>query len=93
MIYILQLVKKAIEVYGEHNLLDILIDICRNLTKDEDAESIALCGHYFKKNKNYAYAAEAYLRLGDTKSIVYMNVELKKWDEAFILSRENKQLS
>ena len=85
--------KKAIEVYGEHNLLDILIDICRNLTKDEDAESIALCGHYFKKNKNYAYAAEAYLRLGDTKSIVYMNVELKKWDEAFILSRENKQLS
>ena len=22
-----------------------------------------------------------------------MNVELKKWDEAFILSRENKQLS
>ena len=85
--------KKAIEIYGEHGLLDILIDICRGLTKDEDAESIALCGHYFSKHKNYAYAAEAYLRLGDTKSIVYMNVELKKWDEAFILSRENKQLS
>ncbi len=64
-----------------------------NFTKDEDAETIALYGHYFKKNENYAYDAETYLRLGDTKSIVYMNFKLKKWDEAFILSRENKQLS
>ncbi len=44
--------------------------------------------------KKYTYAAETYLRLGDTKSIVYINVELKKkWDEGLILSRENKQLS
>ena len=85
--------KKAIEIYGEHNLLDSLIEVCRNLTKDDNAELISLCGHYFKKNHNYGYAAEAYLKLGDQKALVYMNVELKKWDEAFILSRENKQLS
>lgn len=85
--------KKAIEIYGEHGLLDSLIDICRGLTKEENAELIALCGYYFKKHSNYSYAAEVYLKLGDQKSLVYMNVELKKWDEAFILSRENKQLS
>ena len=85
--------KKAIEVYGEHNYLDCLIEICRDLTKDKDDELIRLCGHYFKKYHNYAFASEAYLKLGDTKALVYMNVDMKKWDEAFILSRENKQLN
>lgn len=85
--------KKGIEIYGDHAYLDNLIDICRGLTKDNDAELISLCGHYFKKNHNHLFASEAYLKLGDQKSLVYMNVELKKWDEAFILSRENKVLS
>ena len=85
--------KKAIEIYGEHGLLDVLIEICRGLTKDENSDLINLCGYYFMKNRNYAYAAEAYLKLGDQKALVYMNVELQKWEEAFILSRENKQLS
>jgi len=85
--------KKAIEVYGEHNYLDNLIEICRDLTKETDAEMIKLCGHYFKKNHNYQYAQEAYLKLDDKKSLVYMLVDLKKWDEAFTLSREIKQLN
>ena len=85
--------KKAIEVYGEHNYLDNLIEICRDLTKETDAEMIKLCGHYFKKNHNYQYAQEAYLKLDDKKSLVYMLVDLKKWDEAFTLSREVKQLN
>ena len=70
-----------------------MIEIWRELTQDKDAELIRLCGHYFRKYHNYAFASEAYLKLGDTKSLVYMNVDLCKWDEAFILSRENKQLN
>ena len=84
--------KKAIQIYGENNLLEPLIDFCRELSNYEDNEAISLCGFYFKKNKNYAYAAEAYLKLGDNKSLVYMNVELGKWDDAFLLSNNNKSL-
>ena len=85
--------RKAIEIYGEHNYLENLIEICRDLSKDTDAEMIRLCGHYFKKNHNYQYAQEAYLKLDDKKALVYMFVDLKKWDEAFTLSREVKQLN
>ena len=84
--------KKAIQIYGENNLLEPLIDYCRELSNYDDHEAILLCGYYFKKNKNYAYAAEAYLKLGDNKSLVYMNVELGKWDEAFLLSNNNQSL-
>ena len=83
---------KAIEIYGENNLLDDLIEYCRELSPDVDHEAISLCGFFFKKNKNYTYAYEAYLKLGDNKSLVFMNIELEKWDEAFILSNNNKYL-
>ena len=85
--------KKAIELYGEHNYLDSLIEICRDLSKETEAELIKLCGHYFKKNHNYLYAQEAYLKLDDKKSLVNMSVELKKWEEAFALSHGIKSLS
>ena len=60
--------KKAIEIYGEHNYLDSLIDVCRDLSKETEAELIKLCGFYFRKNHNYKYAQEAYLKLDDKKS-------------------------
>jgi intraflagellar transport protein 122 len=85
--------KKAIEIYGEHNYLDSLIEICRDLSKETEAELIKLCGNYFKKNHNYQYAQEAFLKLDDRKSLVNMNVDLKKWEEAFALSRGVKSLN
>ena len=85
--------KKAIEIYGEHNYLDSLIEVCRDLSKETEAELIKLCGFYFRKNHNYKYAQEAYLKLDDKKSLVNMNVDLKKWEEAFALSRDVKSLN
>lgn len=84
--------KRAIEIYGEKGYLEKLIEICRQLNKEEHADLIALCGYYFKKFKNYNYATEAYLKLGDLKSLVLMNIELEKWDEAFYLAKESKSL-
>lgn len=84
--------KKALEIYGEHGYLEKLIEILRTLNKDEHFDLISLCGHYFKQHKNYQYATEAYLKLGDLKSLVIMNIELEKWEEAFYLSKQSKPL-
>ncbi len=84
--------KRAIEIYGEKGMLDKLIDICRGLNKEDSAELISLCGFYFRKHKHYQYATEAYLKLGDTKSLVLMNIELGRWDESFLLAQQNKKL-
>ena len=85
--------KKAIEVYGHKGFLENLIEICRNLNKVESSEMIKLCGEYFKKNNHHAYAKEAYLKLGDIKSLMQLHIELKKWDEAFLLAKQNEQLT
>jgi intraflagellar transport protein 122 len=84
--------KRAIEIYGERGMLDKLIEICRSLNKEDAADLIALCGFYFKKHKHYQYATEAYLKLGDLKALVHMNVELQRWEEAFLLAQPNKNL-
>lgn len=84
--------KRAIEIYGDKGYLEKLIEILRTLNKDEHAELIALCGHYFKLHKHYPYATEAYLKLGDLKSLVMMNIELERWEEAFYLAKQSKPL-
>lgn len=81
--------KRAIEIYGERGMLEKLIEICR---KEDVYELIALCGYYFKLHKHVPYATEAYLKLGDIKALVMMNVELEKWEEAFILAQQHKTL-
>jgi intraflagellar transport protein 122 len=84
--------KRAIEIYGEKGMLDKLIDICRSLNKDDGSDFISLCGFYFRKHKHYQFATEAYLKLGDTKALVLMNIELGRWEEAFLLAQQNKKL-
>ena len=90
--WILNRKKKAIEVYGEKGMLDKLIDICRGLNKDDASDLISLIGHYFKKSKHYQYASEAYLKLGDQKALVILNIELGRWDQALILAQQTKNL-
>lgn len=85
--------KQAIEIYGKYGNLEKLIEILRSLEKDENTEPlIASIGNYFKNHKHYEYAKEAYLKLGDLKSLVIMNIELEKWEEAFYLAKQNKHL-
>jgi len=79
--------KKAVELYGNHGRMDKLIEVCRSLDKSEDEEAIRLCAHYFKKNGNHQYAKEAYLKLGDMKSLMLSHIELCKWEEAFIMAK------
>ena len=85
--------KKAIDVYGQKGYLENLIEICRNLNKVESGDLIKLCGEYFKKNNSHSYAKEAYLKLGDIRSLMQLHIELQKWDDAFLLAKQNEQLT
>lgn len=84
--------KKVIEIYGEKGMLKNLIEICRGLNKEDSADLISLCGHYFKQHKHYEYASESYLKLGDSKALVLMNLDLGQFDKAFILAQNDKKL-
>ncbi len=59
------------------------------LDKNEHLEVIQQCAFYFRKNMNHAYAKEAYLKLGDLRSLMALHVEMSKWDEAFMLAKQN----
>mgnify|MGYP002146401039 CR=1 FL=1 len=84
--------KRAMEIYGDIGMLDKLIQFCRELNKDENYDLIEYCGKIFKKHKHYQYATEAYLKLGDLKALVMMNIELNRYEEAFLLAQQNKAL-
>eukprot|EP01013_Petalomonas_cantuscygni_P002133 TRINITY_DN12163_c0_g1_i1.p1 TRINITY_DN12163_c0_g1~~TRINITY_DN12163_c0_g1_i1.p1 ORF type:complete len:1301 (+),score=344.82 TRINITY_DN12163_c0_g1_i1:249-4151(+) len=72
---------RAIFIMGDRGWLDPLLNICRALPKS-DTQCLQLCAQYFRKRGVHAYAEEAYVKLGDTKSLVSLHVEFNKWDEA-----------
>ena len=57
-----------------------LIDVARKVDK-ADREALTMCALYLKKMENYAYAAECYMKMGDTKSLVQLHVEARHWDD------------
>lgn len=81
--------RKAIEIYGQHNDFDRLIAICRSLDKSDNLEAIQMCANIFRKKGNHQHAKEAYLKLGDLKALMTLHIELKRWDEAFMLAKQN----
>jgi intraflagellar transport protein 122 len=83
--------KKVVDIYGEKKALDSLIEVCRQLDKSDNSDLIKQCAGYFRKNQNHSYAKEAYLKLGDNKSLMELHIQLEKWEEAFILAKQNEE--
>ncbi|NXG47405.1 IF122 protein, partial [Psilopogon haemacephalus] len=81
---------KAIEISGDHGWVDLLIDIARRLDKAE-REPLARCAFYFEKLAQPGYAAETYLKVGDLKALVRLQVETQHWEEAFALSEKHPE--
>lgn len=81
--------KKAIDIYGQKGDMANLIELCRLLNKSDNAENIVLCSQYFKKNASYNDPKEAILKLGDIKSLLALMIEFCKWDESFLIVKEN----
>ncbi len=85
--------REAAEIYGEQGWLEPLNEISKALDKQRDEDLIRLCGKYFKEKGNYGYAKEAYLRLGDLKGLMELNVVFQRWNEGLFLAKQNPDLS
>eukprot|EP00826_Nyctotherus_ovalis_P048259 TRINITY_DN5660_c0_g1_i7.p1 TRINITY_DN5660_c0_g1~~TRINITY_DN5660_c0_g1_i7.p1 ORF type:complete len:916 (+),score=268.90 TRINITY_DN5660_c0_g1_i7:716-3463(+) len=85
--------KEAIEVCGEHGMLDFINRICKELDKQRDEDLIRMCVKYFVTKGNYGYAKEGYLRLGDMKGLVELCVAFKRWNEGLYLVKQNPVLN
>lgn len=59
--------------------------MARKLDK-ADTENLNKCAFYLKKNEQYAYAAETYMKMGDTKALLLLYVEAKQWSEVTSLN-------
>jgi intraflagellar transport protein 122 len=81
--------KEAIDIFGKRQNLDMIMDICRNLDKTKNTAEIQLCAKHFRLAGHHTFAKQAYLRLGDLKALMGLHVELHKWDEAMMLSKQN----
>ena len=82
---------KAIEILGQNEWSDKLLELGRNLNK-ADKDPLTRCAYYLKTHKKYSYAAEMYLKLGDVKELCQLYVESQQWDEAFNLVEKHTDI-
>ena len=66
--------------------------MCRIVDRDGHENILDNCAALFKKNKEHGYAKEIFLKLGDMKSLMMLHVEMEKWEEAFLLGKQNREL-
>jgi len=69
-----------------------LIEVCRIIDKEGNEPILINCADLFKKSKEHGYAKEIYLKLGDLKNLMGLHVEMEKWEEAFLLGKQNREL-
>eukprot|EP00286_Rhodomonas_abbreviata_P000017 CAMPEP_0181288064 /NCGR_PEP_ID=MMETSP1101-20121128/127_1 /TAXON_ID=46948 /ORGANISM="Rhodomonas abbreviata, Strain Caron Lab Isolate" /LENGTH=773 /DNA_ID=CAMNT_0023392149 /DNA_START=76 /DNA_END=2394 /DNA_ORIENTATION=+ len=75
---------KAIDVMGQHGLVEELIDVVRRLDKEQSAY-LAKCASIFRDNGYAQYAKETYIKMGNRGALMEVYVEAEKWEEAFQL--------
>ena len=84
---------RAIDLYGRQGQLEPLYEICKQLDKKNEEELIKKCANYFIEKGHHGYAKDSLLRLGDITSLMKLHVKLAKWDEAFLLAKQNPSLN
>lgn len=84
--------RKAIDLYGQNKCMEPLLEICRMITKADNAANLQLCAQYFKKNKHHGGAKEAYLKLDDQRNLMLLHIEFEAWQDAFLIGRNNPEL-
>lgn len=68
------------------------MEICKSLEKTKNTPEIELCAKYFKQAGHHTFAKQAYLRLGDLRALMQLHVDCQKWDEAFMLAKQNPEM-
>lgn len=85
-------IKMASQIFVQTQKWDKLQGVLQNLTKSEHKDQIGYLGEIFKKNGLHQMAKEAFLKLGDIKSLMQLHIELERWDEAKLLAKNNPEL-
>lgn len=75
---------KAIAMMRASGQIEKLVEICRALPKSE-VTLITECAEYFKKHKATQYALDAYEKVGDIRSLIFLYVEMEEWRKVFTL--------
>jgi len=52
-----------------------------------------MCADIFRRQGQHSFAKEAFLKLGDLRSLLNLHIELGKWDEAMRLVKPNPDLA
>lgn len=75
---------RAIAILARHGWWEKLIGVVRVLERN-DAKLLSTCANHFRKASQFLYAKETLLKLDDTRALISLYVEEKKWDDAFLL--------
>lgn len=81
--------KEAIDIYGKRGVLDKIMEICRKLDPKTHKAEVEICARYFRQAQHHTFAKQALMKLGDTKQLMGLHIELHKWEEAFELAKKN----
>ena len=80
---------KAVQIIGERGWVDDLIEVARTVPVD-DIDTLRTCAEYFQDNGHHQFAKEVYLKMDDVQNLMKLHIQLRRWDDAFILAEQNK---
>lgn len=77
---------RAIAILAKHGWWDKLLGLVRQLDpKGPHARCLPGCATLFRKAGQFGAAKETLMKLGDTRALVALNVEERRWEDAFLL--------
>eukprot|EP01105_Mastigella_eilhardi_P005329 TRINITY_DN1705_c0_g2_i1.p1 TRINITY_DN1705_c0_g2~~TRINITY_DN1705_c0_g2_i1.p1 ORF type:complete len:1309 (-),score=346.84 TRINITY_DN1705_c0_g2_i1:47-3835(-) len=82
---------KAVEIYGEREMVDLLHDLTQTLDKKE-AAALTKAAQYFIKMKKSQFASEVFVKIGDREGLVKLLTEQCEWEKAIALVRAHQEL-
>lgn len=83
---------KAIDLMVEHRMVDELVSAVRQLDKSQTMH-LSRCAEALREAEQPLYAKEAYVKMGDMKSLLDVYVETDKWDDAFVLMQQYPEMA
>jgi intraflagellar transport protein 122 len=84
--------KKAVEIFVKIAALDSLIEVVRKLPNSE-TQLLQMAAKCFRQQRNYQFAKEAIMKLGDVGQLIALHMESHRWDEAFALCQQYPEYS
>mmetsp|Transcript_9414 Transcript_9414/g.27995 ORF Transcript_9414/g.27995 Transcript_9414/m.27995 type:complete len:1296 (-) Transcript_9414:29-3916(-) len=82
--------RKAVEIFVKIGALDSLIEVVRQLSKDETS-LLQQAVKAFRSHQHYAFAKETIIKVGDVGMLISLYMESHRWDEAFALCQQHPE--